>query len=99
MSNIDEYLENNMYTCEFKQHTGYDCHGCGFQRSSILLIRGDLKESVKIYPALIPFFLTVLLLLYQVVKKKEKGGYWVMYRFVTTVCIALINLVYNNFIK
>jgi hypothetical protein len=40
--------------CPFKKLTGFDCPGCGFQRSLIALIQGDLVKSFSSYPAAIP---------------------------------------------
>jgi len=91
MPHQKEALEDHMLTCEFKAHTGIDCLGCGVQRSFLALIRGDIYQSIVLYPALIPFFITILLLLYQLRFKKEKGGYVVMYSFIITSGIALVN--------
>ena len=86
-----ENIEDHMLTCSFKSATGMDCPGCGFQRSFLALIKGNFYESIILYPALIPFIATVLLLILQLVFKKEKGGSIVMYSFITTTSIAMIN--------
>ena len=53
---------NKLYLipCIFKSLFGYECPGCGIQRSFILLIKGQLQESLEMYPALIPLILLVL---------------------------------------
>jgi hypothetical protein len=41
-----------------------DCPGCGFQRSGIALLKGDIFQSIQLYPALIPmmaFFIFLFL--------------------------------------
>lgn len=41
-----------------------DCPGCGFQRSGIALLKGNVSESLQLYPALIPmlaFFIFLFL--------------------------------------
>lgn len=43
-----------MFPCLFKQTLHLDCPGCGFQRSALALLRGDLLQSLQLYPALIP---------------------------------------------
>jgi hypothetical protein len=43
--------------CPFKYLTGIDCPGCGFQRSVIALIQGDLHKSFLFYPPAIPLIL------------------------------------------
>jgi len=92
-------LEEHMLTCEFKTNTGIDCIGCGVQRSFLALIKGDVYQSIVLYPALIPFFITVFLLLYQLKFKKDKGGYIVMYSFIITSTIALVNWSINVYVQ
>ena len=46
-----------MLPCPFKYFTGIDCPGCGFQRSVIALVQGDLHKSFGIYPPAIPLLL------------------------------------------
>jgi L-lactate permease len=54
------WLQNHLIPCPFKYLTGIDCPGCGFQRSLFALIKGNLSSSLHLYPATIPFLLTVL---------------------------------------
>ena len=44
--------------CPFKYLTGVDCPGCGFQRSLLALLQGDLSRSLHLYPATIPLLVT-----------------------------------------
>jgi hypothetical protein len=41
--------------------TGIDCPGCGFQRSVIMLFKGNLKQSLHFYPAAIPLMILMLI--------------------------------------
>ncbi len=52
--NIIKWLQNNMLPCPFKKLTGIDCPGCGFQRSILALLQGDINKSIHLYPATIP---------------------------------------------
>ncbi|WP_316792968.1 DUF2752 domain-containing protein [Pedobacter frigoris] len=49
--------------CPFKYLTGIDCPGCGFQRSLLLLLKGQWKESLEMYAPTIPILLTVIIVL------------------------------------
>jgi len=49
------WLQNYLIPCPFKKLTGIDCPGCGFQRSMLALLQGDLGKSFSLYPATIPF--------------------------------------------
>lgn len=48
------WLQHHLLPCPFKFITGIDCPGCGFQRSFLLLIQGELKASIQLYPPTIP---------------------------------------------
>ena len=53
------------------------CPFCGFQRSVASLLRGDLKTSFLIYPALFPMLLSVAgLLLFRTAKQRERYLKW-----------------------
>lgn len=53
-----EKAGNYMLPCPLKYLTGYDCPGCGFQRSLLALLKGDFQQSFQLYPATIPILLT-----------------------------------------
>jgi hypothetical protein len=51
------WLQNHLLKCPFKYLTGIDCPGCGFQRSLLALINGDLHKSIILYPSTIPLLI------------------------------------------
>jgi len=55
--NLVDWLQNHLIPCPFKALTGIDCPGCGFQRSFIALMQGDLSKSWLLYPPTIPLLL------------------------------------------
>jgi hypothetical protein len=44
-------MEKFMLPCLFKTLFGFECLGCGFQRSVFLLFQGHFLEALKMYPA------------------------------------------------
>jgi hypothetical protein len=52
-------LEKYMLPCLSKTLFGIECLGCGFQRSFLLLLKGDFEGAFKMYPAI---FTTLLFL-------------------------------------
>ncbi len=62
--NIISWLQQHQLPCVFKALFHFDCPGCGFQRSAIALLQGNILMSIKLYPALLPMllFFTVLIL-------------------------------------
>nr|WP_109608944.1 DUF2752 domain-containing protein [Mucilaginibacter oryzae] len=58
--NIVRWLQNHLITCPFKKLTGIDCPGCGMQRAVIALLKGEIYNSFKYYPACIAVLVTAL---------------------------------------
>ena len=52
-----KWLQGHLLPCPFKYLTGIDCPGCGFQRSVLALVQGDMHQSFQLYPAAIPLLL------------------------------------------
>ena len=50
-------LEKYMIPCLSKTLFGIECLGCGFQRSLLLLLRGNFRGSFEMFPAIIPSLL------------------------------------------
>ena len=62
METLTHWLESHLLLCPVKATLGVDCPGCGFQRAFVALLRGDVVACWEMYPALIPFLLTMGLL-------------------------------------
>ncbi len=90
--NITTWLEAHQLPCIFKQLTHVDCPGCGFQRSIVLLLKGNFAESFKMYPPLIPILLLLCMLLMYVVKKWKNGHLMLKYGYL--ICTATIVVSY-----
>ena len=75
-----------------------DCPGCGAQRAFIALLKGDLVQSLYYHAALIPFMVTVLALIIQLIFKFNNGGKWVMWCFIVTSAITLIQYIIHQII-
>ena len=58
------WLQNHLLPCPFKYLTGFDCPGCGFQRSFIALLQGRFNDSLRYYPATIPLILYIVINLF-----------------------------------
>jgi len=51
------WLQDHLLPCPFKYLTGIDCPGCGFQRSMVALLKGDIHQSFLLYPPAIPLLI------------------------------------------
>lgn len=57
-------MEKYMLPCPIKHYFGFDCLGCGMQRSFVLLFCGEFKEAFLLYPAIYPMVLFGLFLVF-----------------------------------
>ncbi|MGB3592523.1 MAG: DUF2752 domain-containing protein [Nonlabens sp.] len=74
-----------------------DCPGCGIQRSISFLLQGNLEASIKMYPALIPAIILVLVLLINLVwdfKFAEKLKLWLTILVLSTVFISYFSKIF-----
>jgi hypothetical protein len=88
-----DWLEHHLLACPIKSTFGLDCPGCGSQRAFISLLKGNLMESLNYNVALIPFMVTIALLILQLIKKYDNGGKWVMWSFIVTSGITVIQYI------
>ncbi|APY09554.1 hypothetical protein BWZ20_01030 [Winogradskyella sp. J14-2] len=84
-----------MLPCMSKTHFGLDCIGCGFQRSAVLLIKGDFVASFFMYPALYPMLLFFAFLIFDTFKKIKHSEKLKL----TLACLTLIAAVGNYTLK
>ena len=93
--NIADWLEKYQLPCIHKFVTGHDCPGCGMQRAIVALLRGNVVESVKIYPPLIPITIMLILLIVHLIFKLKHGAKMLTYLFIINVIIILGNFLYK----
>jgi len=63
------------------------------QRAFIALLRGDLYQSFLYHPALIPFLLTLIVVIIHLFVKHPKGGTVIMWMFIFTTAITVVQYV------
>lgn len=78
-------------TCPYKAMIGFDCPGCGMQRSFIELLKGNFIESFQLYPALLPTIFTLLFTGVHLIFKFKNGAAIIKYSFISTIAIVLIS--------
>ena len=57
-------LEDYMLECTSKKIFGVECIGCGIQRATALLFKGEFVAAFKMYPAIYPLLLLLLLVFF-----------------------------------
>jgi hypothetical protein len=95
MHSIIHWLENHLLPCFYEQCFGIPCPGCGMQRAIVALLKGNIIESLRLYPALIPVLLMVSFLLIHLVFRFRQGGIVLKWMFILNAVIIFFNYLYK----
>jgi len=90
-----DWLEKFQLPCVYKTLFGIECPGCGMQRAIIYLLKGNIIESIKMYPPLIPLLIMFGFLATHLIFKFKHGAKMLIWLFVFNVCIITINYLYK----
>ena len=93
LENVISWLEANMQTCPYNYYFGIGCPGCGMQSALIELLKGNLMESIQLYPALIPLFFLFLMLIIHLVFKIKNGAEILKYLFLFNAFIIIVSYI------
>ncbi|HNV96426.1 MAG TPA: DUF2752 domain-containing protein [Bacteroidales bacterium] len=87
------WLEEHQGACMYKKFLGIECPGCGMQRSLIALLKGNVMESLQLFPALIPLLTMFLFLILHLVFKFKYGARILVYWFILNTIIIVSNYI------
>lgn len=96
--NALHWLDDHMLPCLIKSIFKADCPGCGFQRSVIALLQGDISKSFVLYPAAMPVLLLFLLGLIHLKFKLKKGNTIIQYSYIFISIVIAINFLYKSIV-
>jgi hypothetical protein len=99
MNKLVTWLEQHQLPCAWKQHLGFDCPGCGLQSAFIELLKGNLLESIRLYPALIPLIGMMLFLATSILFKIPKSALILKILFIFTVSLLLVSYLIKILIR
>ncbi len=74
-----------------------DCPGCGFQRGTVAMLKGEVKASWQVYPPTAFIWFTMLLLCIHLLFKLKHGATILKYVYIVTALVILINYFYKFF--
>lgn len=74
-------MEDHMLPCLNKKLFGIDCLGCGIQRATALLFKGEFYAAFKMYPAIYTLIILALFLL---------STFFIKIKYAKQIKIALI---------
>lgn len=89
MSSLEQY----MFPCLNKKLFGFECLGCGLQRSAYLLVHGDFIAAFKMYPAIYPLILLVLFIGLNFFYKFEKSNRIINILAVITIVTIVVSYI------
>lgn len=71
------------------------CPGCGMQRSAIALLKGEVGESLRLYPALIPLLVLIGFTTLHLYAKFTNGGKIIIALQTAVVSIITVHYIYK----
>lgn len=98
MEKLIHWLETHQMACSWKKYFGIECPGCGMQSAFIELLKGNLMESFKHFPALIFLLMTLFMLIIQLIFKLPRGAQIIKILFIFTSSIMTISYLIKLFI-
>lgn len=84
--------EDFMLPCLNKQIFGFDCMGCGLQRSVALIYHGELLAAFKMYPAVFPLIALFIFIGLNIFFKFQHSN-----KIINTLAIVTISVIIGSF--
>lgn len=94
-SSLAEKANSYLLPCPFKYFSGYDCPGCGFQRSLLALLKGDFQHSFELYPPTLPILVTFAVCLSANYYWGARSNWLIKIMVVITGTVILLNYGYK----
>jgi hypothetical protein len=95
MNRLISWLEAHQHSCPFKEQFGIDCPGCGLQRSIIELLKGNILESIILYPALLPVMTMFGFLALHLLFRFRHGALILKIMFIFNISLIALNYIYK----
>lgn len=83
--------EDYMLPCLHKKMFGFDCPGCGLQRSVVHLAKGEVKQAYNMYPPVFSLSLLLVFIFLNLKYKFKSGIKIIIILAVVNVIVVLIN--------
>ncbi|MFT4575342.1 MAG: hypothetical protein ACI9SI_000246 [Polaribacter sp.] len=90
-------VEEYMLPCLNKKLFGFDCLGCGMQRSLLFILKGDFIEAFKMYPAIYTILLFFILVAYNFFFKKKVNLKIIYSLAVLNIIIIISSYIYKMY--
>ncbi|MBO7224813.1 MAG: DUF2752 domain-containing protein [Bacteroidales bacterium] len=87
-----------MLPCIYKQLFGISCPLCGFQRSLVCLLQGDILGNLKMFPPFFFLVFTILISIMYYIRKRNFKSKFIKGLWVTLFAFLIANAIYQNLI-
>ena len=91
-------MEEYMLPCLNKKYLGFECMGCGIQRSAALLLKGEFIDAFYMYPGIYPLIALLGFLLvnqFITIKYANKTIIFLAILTVSTIIISYLIKILN----
>ena len=88
-------IEDFMLPCLNKQLLGIECMGCGIQRATLLVFKGDFLLAFNTYPAIYTLFLLALFLIFNLFIKFKYDYSFKMGLIILNVLIVVASYLFK----
>ena len=89
------WLEHHTIPCLYKSIFGIECPGCGTQRAIIELMKGNLWESFREWPALLPVLFMLAYLGLFLIFRFRHGITVLKIAFIINAVIVMVSYIYK----
>ena len=92
-------IEDYMLPCINKKYFGYECMGCGMQRSIVLLLKGQLVDSFLMYPGLYTLILLFGFIIVNTFKNFKNGSKIIAILAILNVVVIIVSYLLKLYLK
>ena len=97
MQEIIAWLESHQISCFYKKFLGIPCPGCGMQTSIIELLKGNMINSLVVFPPLIPIVLLFTFVVLHLIIKFTFGAKIIKISAIFVGILLAINYLFTIF--
>jgi hypothetical protein len=95
MKHFTTWMNEHLLSCFWKKYLGIECPGCGMQRSFVALLNGDFRNSLQLYPALIPMLVMFSALALHLIFNFKNGARFLKINFFITALLIISSYLYK----
>ncbi len=85
-----------MLPCIYHKFFGISCPMCGFQRSLLSFFKGEVKESLFLFPPMFYMFFVLIISIITYCKHKTLNTKTMKVCFIILVVLLVFNCIYQN---